>query len=183
MRWVRLLSDTGLSEKIKNSVLDMLGLRILLAIQVRMSSWQLDIWIWSLGDSCGLDIQIRELSACEWDEFTKGVHFTVDKAGQKTEHWSTWIKQNNKKPNDRLFQGESNQICQILIKYSIRWWLGPDIEIWRSSEPWQQEYRQSSEANACLKRTSERMGKELEKVNTDNSCKELLFGKENEGTK
>lgn len=75
--------------------------------------------MWSLGDSCGLDILIRELSACEWDEFTKGVHFTMDKAGQKTEHWNTWIKQNNK-PNDRLFQGESNQICQIFIKYSIR---------------------------------------------------------------
>lgn len=32
------VGDAGLSEKIKSSVLDMLGLRILLATQVRMSS-------------------------------------------------------------------------------------------------------------------------------------------------
>lgn len=36
------LNNTGLSEKIKNAVLNMLGLGILLAIQVRMSNWQLD---------------------------------------------------------------------------------------------------------------------------------------------
>lgn len=49
------------------------------------------------------------------------------KQGQKTENWSTWIKQNSKEPKERLFQ------VNIPNMYSIRWWLGPDTEIRKSS--------------------------------------------------
>lgn len=56
-------SRASLGRKIRSSVLAMLSLRCLTDFQEEIQSMRLNIWIWTSGRTCGLEIQ------CSWKQY------------------------------------------------------------------------------------------------------------------